>query len=56
VSLRHYFAIFAIALVVTFVVTPLVRRFAIRRRSSTDAARRSRRSTGSVSNRSNRIP
>jgi len=31
VSLRHYFAIFAIALVVTFVVTPLVRRFAIRR-------------------------
>jgi len=31
VSLRHYFAIFAVALVVTFVVTPLVRRFALRR-------------------------
>lgn len=30
-SLRHYLAIFTIALVVTFVVTPLVRRFAIRR-------------------------
>lgn len=30
-SLRHYLAIFLIALVVTFVVTPLVRRFAIRR-------------------------
>jgi len=31
VSLRHYGAIFAIALLVTFVITPLVRRFAIRR-------------------------
>lgn len=30
-SLRHYAAIFAIALVVTFIVTPLVRRFATRR-------------------------
>jgi len=29
VSLRHYLAIFTIALVVTFVITPLVRRFAI---------------------------
>jgi len=31
VSLRHYGAMFAIALLVTFVITPLVRRFAIRR-------------------------
>ncbi len=30
-SLQHYVAVFAIALVVTFIVTPLVRRFAIRR-------------------------